>query len=126
VCKRAEIHHDALRHKFSRFIEALAARLEQLIAEHGERLGVEKAARLMHVSRRTLARRLRQAGASYRAVMDARRKRRAEWLLHDRQLNVAEVAYELGYEDTANFGRACRRWFGMSPAQYRDKIVAAH
>jgi AraC-like DNA-binding protein len=40
-------------------------------------------------------------------------------LLRDRELTVADVAYTLGYEDPANFGRACRRWFGMAPGAYR-------
>jgi len=34
---------------------------------------------------------------------------------------VAELAYRLGYEDTANFNRACRRWFGKSPGRLRQK-----
>ena len=40
------------------------------------------------------------------------------------ELSVAEVAYVLGYEDPANFGRACRRWFGVSPGKWRAR--AAH
>ena len=98
------------------------ARVEQLIAARGEGLGLEEAARLLHVSRRTLVRRLRAAGTGYRGLLEAHQKSRAESLLRDRQLNVSEVAYSLGYEDPANFGRACRRWFGMSPGRYREKI----
>ena len=98
-----------------------AARVEQLIASRGERLGMEKAARLLHVSRRTLVRRLQRGGASYRSLLEAHQKKRAEVLLRDPELSVAEVAYELGYEDPANFGRACRRWFGVSPGRWRRR-----
>ena len=97
------------------------ARVEQLIASRGERLGVEKAARLLHVSRRTLVRRLRHGGTSYRSLLEAHQTKRAEVLLRDPELSVAEVAYELGYEDPANFGRACRRWFGVSPGKWRRR-----
>jgi AraC-like DNA-binding protein len=99
------------------------ARVEQLIASRGERLGVEKAARLLHVSRRTLVRRLRHGGTSYRSLLEAQQKNRAEVLLRDSELSVAEVAYELGYEDPANFGRACRRWFGVSPGKWRGRTA---
>jgi len=34
------------------------------------------------------------------------------------------VSQSLGYEDAANFGRACRRWFGMAPSRYRRKLLA--
>ncbi len=100
-----------------------AARVEQLIASRGERLGMKKAARLLHVSRRTLVRRLRHGGTNYRSLLEAHQKERAEVLLRDPELTVAEVAYELGYEDPANFGRACRRWFGVSPGKWRGRTA---
>jgi AraC-like DNA-binding protein len=99
------------------------ARVEQLIASRGDAFGLEEAARMLHLSRRTLLRRLRAAGTSYGRLVEAHQKSRAEQLLRDRQLNVSEVAYSLGYEDAANFGRACRRWFGMSPGRYRERLT---
>jgi AraC-like DNA-binding protein len=103
----------------------LAARVEQLLATHRERPRLDAVARLLRVSRRTLTRRLRQGGTTFRGVLEARQQRQAEALLRDPQLDVAEVAYSLGYGDPANFGRACRRWFGMSPGQYRDRLLGA-
>jgi AraC-like DNA-binding protein len=103
----------------------VAARLEQLIASRGERIGLDAAARLMRVSRRTLARRLRETGSGYREMIQASRRSRAESLLRDRELNIAEVAHAMGYEDPANFGRACRRWFGVSPGNYRNRLLGA-
>lgn len=104
----------------------LAARVEQLLAARHERPGLEAVARLLRLSRRTLTRRLRHGGTTFRGVLEARQKRQAESLLRDPQLDVAEVAYSLGYGDPANFGRACRRWFGMSPGQYRDRLLGTH
>lgn len=67
--------------------------------------------------------RLRDEGTSYRGLRDASQKRYAESLLRDRRLDVSEVAYALGYQDAANFGRACRRWFGASPGRHRRRLL---
>ncbi len=102
--------------------DCAAARVEQLVTERGERLGSRTAARLMGVSSRTLARRLRAEGTGYRSLVETRRRSRVEALLRDPTLTIAEVAYAVGYEDAANFGRACRRWFGTSPGRHRERL----
>ena len=61
----------------------------------------------------------------YRVLRDERQKSRAESLLRDSRLTIAEVGYALGYEDPANFGRACRRWFGASPSKLRERLLIA-
>ncbi|HEY2388436.1 MAG TPA: AraC family transcriptional regulator ligand-binding domain-containing protein [Candidatus Binatia bacterium] len=98
------------------------ARVEQILAAHGDR-GVGTAARALGMSRRTLARRLHESGASYRALREAQQRNEATRLLRERHLSIADVAYALRYEDPANFGRACRRWFGMGPRAYRRLVV---
>lgn len=98
----------------------VAARVEQLMAssrDGGPSLSI--AARRLGMSSRTLVRRLQQAGTSYLALLDDHRRARAAVLLRDPHLGIAEVSHCLGYGDPANFGRACRRWFGMAPGAYR-------
>ena len=34
-------------------------------------------------------------------------------------LAITEIAYLLGFSDASNFTRAFRRWFGVSPRDYR-------
>ncbi|MGI9592928.1 MAG: AraC family transcriptional regulator ligand-binding domain-containing protein [Myxococcota bacterium] len=80
----------------------------------------EVAARL-HLSRRTLVRRLAARGASFRDLADGYQRRRAEQLLSDGSLTIAEVGDRLGYTDPANFGRAVRRWFGRSASTLRRR-----
>ena len=79
----------------------------------------EEVAKRLHLSRRTLVRRLADCGTSFRALADAHRRSRAEQLLADETLSIAEVGDRLGYADAANFGRAFRRWFGRSPSEMR-------
>jgi AraC-like DNA-binding protein len=104
----------------------LLARLEQILRAAGDAgLTLAEAARRVHLSRRTLNRRLTELGTSYRVVLEAHLRGRAEALLRDPSLPVAEVAWRLGYEDASNFGRACRRWFGMGPGDWRRRRIGA-
>lgn len=97
-----------------------AARVEQLIATAGAaRLPLEVAAHRLGVSRRTLIRRLHDGGTSYGQLSDAHRRQHAEELLEAGSLTAEQIAFELGYQDAANFGRACRRWFGAAPGRLR-------
>ena len=118
-------------------LEALARRLERddhvvaqvetLIEASGERPpSLARAAKGVHLSTRTLIRRLRHAGTTYHELLDAHRRANAETLLKNPHFDVAEVSHRLGYGDPANFGRACRRWFGMAPGQYRRLHGSSH
>ncbi len=43
-------------------------------------------------------------------------------LLDNSQITIAEVAHRLGYTDIANFTRAFKRWTGITPSGYREKL----
>ena len=46
----------------------------------------------------------------------------AEFMLTYREdMNITDIALELGYTDSAVFSRAFRNYYGMSPASYRKK-----
>jgi AraC-like DNA-binding protein len=101
----------------------IAARVEHLLATSGDAgLSLDQAAARMRLSRRTLVRRLGHVGTSFRALLEAHHRERASALLAEARLDIGEVGYRLGYRDPANFGRACRRWFGMSPTRYRRSL----
>lgn len=78
-------------------------------------------AKSLHMSARTLKRRLAAQGTSFSAVHDDLRRQRALLLISDRSLTLADIATSLGYSETSNFTRAFRRWTGMSPGAYRDE-----
>lgn len=80
---------------------------------------VESAAVELHMSVRTLHRRLRAAGVSYQALVDDARRERAAVLMLDARLRLGDVAAMLGYSDPANFSRAYRRWYGRNPRDAR-------
>ncbi len=82
---------------------------------------LEDAAAALHVSPRTLIRRLRRLGTSYQAEQDGFLGARARELLANDQLRVYEVAAALGFRNPANFGKAFKRWYGMPPGSYRRR-----
>src|SRR5690348_3181590 len=91
--------------------------LKQLLA--GQRPGIQDLARELHLSTRTLQRRLTEQGITFQRLLDeARRELARHYLLHSsRELN--ETAYLLGYEDANSFFRAFHHWEGTTPGQWR-------
>lgn len=99
----------------------LRGRVERLLgALPANRMTAGEAARLTAVSRRTLVRRLAETGVSYRQLVDAELRTRAERLLREGGLSHARIAEELGYADPTSFSRACRRWFGSGRERQTD------
>jgi AraC-like DNA-binding protein len=52
-------------------------------------------------------------------LVDQVRFNQAVALLRQSDTKLLDIATELGYTDPANFGRAFRRWAGMSPREFR-------
>jgi len=99
------------------FTEQAKGILKQLLA--GQRPGIQDLARELHLSTRTLQRRLTEHGITFQRLLDeARHELACHYLLHSsRELN--EIAYLLGYEDANSFFRAFHHWEGTSPGQWR-------
>lgn len=75
----------------------------------------------MHLTPRTLIRRLQAENQSYKEILRDLRREYARSLLRSARLSVAEVGECLGYREPANFGRAFKNWYGTSPAAWRRK-----
>jgi AraC-like DNA-binding protein len=73
----------------------------------------------LHMSPRSLRRKLQEQGVSLLALLDQERRDRALVLLRSPERSIAEVAERLGYQNARNFERAFRRWTGRTPAVYR-------
>ena len=81
---------------------------------------LSKLAAELHTSERTLTRRLQRAGLQFRGLLDDVRRERAQRLLESGELNISEIAQQLGFGDATAFGRAFRRWLGVTPSRYRQ------
>lgn len=83
-------------------------------------LTIEEVAKALHLSTRTLKRRLAEEGTTFRALLEQARRERAMVLLRE-DLGLDEIAARLGYSDAANFSRAFRRWTGTTPGAWRGQ-----
>lgn len=80
---------------------------------------IERLATRMHMSGRTLQRRLADLKTSFQEVLDGVRFDLARTYLRDDRLDISQVAYLLGYSELRAFDRAFRRWANMAPRDWR-------
>lgn len=75
-----------------------------------DRFDLRDIARRLHMSRRTLQRRLAEAGTSHQNVVDSVRCRLAHHYLDERRMSPLKVAHVLGFSDSSALRRARKRW----------------
>jgi AraC-like DNA-binding protein len=80
---------------------------------------VERCAEKLGMSVRTLQARLAAESGRFSELVESQRERLAKALLAQRQLTLDEIADRLGYGEQTSFGRAFKRWTGMTPQQFR-------
>jgi len=80
---------------------------------------IETIAKKLSTSPRNLQNRLKKEGVTYQKLLDDIRKEQARYLLENENIPISEVAFLLGYSEQSAFGRAFKRWSGMTPNQYR-------
>src|SRR6185295_17463398 len=82
---------------------------------HRGDVDIERIARRVGVTPRSLQRRLRDERTSYRELVDAIRHQRAMDLIA-RGLPFGDIAEHLGFSEARAFRRAFRRWTGLVPS----------
>lgn len=85
----------------------------------------EDVAQQLHLSRRTLQRKLAEADTSYLKLVDDTRREMALRYIDDRSNSVTEITFLLGFSGQSAFSRAFRRWTGRSPTEYRQRTAAS-
>ena len=106
--------------------ELLSQRLRDHLAQQlPQALTAEEAAAALHVSTRTLHRRLGDEGTSFQRVKDELRRDIAVQKLTRTHEPMAAIAAELGFDSTASFHRAFKGWTGDTPGVYRGRERSA-
>lgn len=79
----------------------------------------------LHVSNRTLQRKLKGEGTSFMDLLQDTRLQLARKYLRHPNRSVVETAYLLGFSEPSTFSRAFKRWTGEAPADFRDHSAQA-
>ena len=113
-CERALADRPGNVSPFRTMVENIVAPL----LPHAE-ANAKEVARSMGMSERTFARRLAAEGLNFRIILDELRRDLAVGYLEERQLQMTQIAWLLGFQQPSAFSHACRRWTGKSPMNFR-------
>ena len=103
----------------------LAERVRSVLLEglpSGES-SIEVTARRLGLSPRTLQRRLKPEGTSYKEIVRGTRERLARHYVTNTKLAYAEIGFLIGYEEPSSFYRAFREWTGETPESVRLAVA---
>jgi AraC-like DNA-binding protein len=83
-------------------------------------VSIEEIAAKLSMSVRTLRRRLKDSGTSFKDLLAETRRELGERYIQDNSMSLTEVAFMLGFSDSSSFSRAYKKWTGQSPSNYRS------
>jgi len=100
----------------------ISSDVHDYISSHlGHNLSLEHVAQALNVSSRTLIRQLNKQQTSYQTIKDSVYAFQSANYLRRSSLSVNTLSIIFGYQDPANFRRSFKRWFGITPQQYRKQ-----
>ncbi len=81
--------------------------------------GIERVAKELSVSVRSLQTRLSEEGVTFRQLLETVRKEMASGYLKDRRFSIDDITYLLGYSEPTIFRKTFKKWMGITPGDYR-------
>lgn len=102
----------------------LSVRVKQAIVDHlpsGD-ADVNNIASELHLNKRTLQRLLQKEGTTFIALLNETRESIAKQYVRDKNMDLNEIAYLLGFAELSTFSRSFKRWTGASPMQFRKTV----
>ncbi|MBM1558604.1 AraC family transcriptional regulator ligand-binding domain-containing protein [Sulfitobacter mediterraneus] len=94
---------------------------ELLLASDRLEAGLRDAAQQLHLTPRTLMRRLDAEGTSFQGIKDGLRRDLAIRDLAQGGKSIEAISLDVGFASAANFHRAFKRWTDLTPGAYRKK-----
>lgn len=117
--------HIVIRYLASQARSDIVSQVKAAILENlGEgNVSESSVAESLHMSARSLNRKLKSESTSFRIVLLDIRTELANQYLNDATLTLTEISYMLGFSEISSFSRAYRRWTGLSPSDSRKAKV---
>ncbi|MFE3229377.1 AraC family transcriptional regulator [Nocardia sp. NPDC059228] len=125
-----ETHRLATKYLKSEFLH-LTPNLSDRVAALSRRLlpvgraNSEAIAEQLAMHPRTLQRRLAEEGMRCHDIVDEERRKLAMRYLAEPRLYLGQISGLLGFSEQSSLNRACQRWFGATPGEYRAQLAAA-
>lgn len=111
----------------SRFADAVIDEIARELEGTASRLpSIDAVASALGTTERTLRRRLRDESTTFRALTETARRERVLHLLQSPATSVTRAALEVGFSDPSALSHACKRWFGCTPRELRDRRLAVN
>jgi AraC-like DNA-binding protein len=100
----------------------LSASVRRLIADEipSGTPTADHVARTLHMSRRTMTRRLEQERTTFHDELDTVRRQLAVSLVREGRVSLVEAAFLSGFAHVESFHRAFKRWTGHTPVSFRS------
>lgn len=105
--------------------DGLSGQIRKVLLENAAfSSNMDAIAKHLGLTSRTLRRHLKQESTTFSSIVDSTRAELALRYLRSAELSTEEIAYILGFSETASFVRAFKRWTGKTPRTYRMGFAA--
>jgi AraC-like DNA-binding protein len=107
---------------------SIRQRVSHILLETSKRdvfFSLDDVADRLHLSSRTLSRRLQQEGVSFRDIQTEIRIDRAKQQLKDTSRPIKDICSKAGFSNLSAFSRAFRKYTQLSPSEYRAQFVSS-
>lgn len=119
----ALLNDKVITHRLARLDRGdIVARLKSVLLDqmpHGN-ISDDSVADALHMSVRTLHRKLAELNCNFRAVLVELRRELAEQYIMDNSLTLTEISLLLGFSEPSSFSRAFKNWTGKAPSEARQ------
>ncbi len=79
-------------------------------------------AKELNLSERSLQRKLKEHGTTFRTILDNVREMAAIQYIQNPVNTMSDIAFLLGFSEQSAFSRAFKKWTGTSPIKYRNSL----
>ena len=91
--------------------------MDQLPSGH---ISDDSVADALHMSVRTMHRKLVEVNNNFRTILVEMRRDLAEQYILDNSLTLTEISLLLGFSEPSSFSRAFKNWTGTTPSEVRQ------
>ncbi len=108
----------------ARHSAAIRSCTEYIEKNYREKISLESVARVVYLSESYISRIFHnETGQSFKEYLNRTRVEKSKQLLEEESIRIADIAAEVGFEDQSYFTKVFKRYVGITPNHYRDRIL---